>query len=76
MKNNKLTTDVFVVPIPKAQVAVIKKQVALKEEGKKTLVEIIEDTKSGIPAKSEIETKEKRAYLRQAGSKSTSKAAS
>ena len=35
-----------------------------KEEGKKTLIEIIEDTKSGMPAQSEVDNKEKRAFLK------------
>lgn len=37
-----------------------------KEEAKKTLVEIIEDSKSGLPAKSEIESRERRALLKKA----------
>lgn len=40
--------------VPKASL------VPKKEEGKKTLVEIIEDTKSGVPAQSEVDSKLKR----------------
>lgn len=35
-----------------------------KEEAKKTLVEIIEDSKSGMPAKSELDSRERRAFLK------------
>ena len=35
----------------------------LKPLGERTLIEIIEDRRSGLPAKSEIESKEKKAFL-------------
>ncbi|CDW72041.1 myb domain-containing protein [Stylonychia lemnae] len=35
-----------------------------KKQGEKTLIEIIEDTKSGVPAKSELEIKEQKAFLK------------
>ena len=38
-----------------------------KEVSKMTFIDIIEDTKSGVPAKSEIESRDKRAYLRKQG---------
>lgn len=38
-----------------------------KEEGQKTLVEIIEDARTGRPAKSELESREKKAFLKKAG---------
>lgn len=44
-----------------------------KEYGQRTLVEIIEDANSGLPAKSEVERSQKRAFLKKqkgTGSKS------
>lgn len=38
-----------------------------KEVSKMTFIDIIEDTKSGIPARSEVESRDKRAYLRKQG---------
>ena len=38
-----------------------------KEEGQKTLKEIIEDARTGMAARSEIENKEKKAFLKKAG---------
>jgi len=38
-----------------------------KETSKMTFIDIIEDTKSGLPAKSELESRDKRAYLRKQG---------
>jgi hypothetical protein len=35
-----------------------------KEESKMTFIDIIEDTKSGVPAKSELESREKKAFLK------------
>eukprot|EP00347_Sterkiella_histriomuscorum_P011109 403373722 len=35
-----------------------------KTSGEKTLIEIIEDSRSGIPAKSELESKEQKAFLK------------
>ena len=61
---------------PKDVKVVVRKQhemlpLVKKEEGQRTLVEIIEDARTGRPAKSEIESKEKKAFLKKAGGGST-----
>lgn len=58
---------------PKDVKALVKKQeqpllpLVKKEEGQKTLKEIIEDARTGMAARSEIENKEKKAFLKKAG---------
>lgn len=46
-----------------------------KDESKKTFVDFIEDSRSGLPSKSELESREKRAFLKKTGA-SLSKAGS
>ena len=58
----KRPQDVKVVVRKEANMSIVK-----KEEGQKTLVEIIEDARTGKPAKSEIESREKKAFLKKAG---------
>ena len=50
-----------------ARIKTTTEAIVKKEEGQKTLVEIIDDARSGRPAKSEIESKEKRAFLKKGG---------
>lgn len=47
-----------------------------KEEAKKTFVDFIEDSRSGLPSKSELECREKRAFLKKTGLLPQSKAGS
>ncbi len=68
----KKESDEFKKPEGKGMSALVLKNlgkvlVPKKEEHKKTLIEIIEDSKSGVPSKSEMESKEKKALLKKSG---------
>ena len=60
-------------PVKRQTCLVVREEKALakvaprKEVGKMTFIDIIEDTKSGIPARSEVESRDKRAFLRKQG---------